>query len=229
MEHSCSPCTGLRGPPVLPRRNAAQILSRTDHPSTITLQKTTSHHEMAMITNGISMRGVRVDGYNLMLQMALIFPEPQPRPKRRGAPRLFPSANFVLQLPAPYTSVGEKRGHSPKSTGEAISHCWEMHLDDTRLLMNETASLRILVTSQSNVIAQFNVEGGGQKSVYLTTPIFHSYSTQTGINERAKTTPKLLKREDRPKQPTLLRSPFLAQHRGHSWHNTTNTCDCSSS
>ena len=61
-------------PPVLPRRNPAQILSRTDHPSAIALQKTMSHHEMAMITNGISMRGVRVEGYNPMLQMALMFP-----------------------------------------------------------------------------------------------------------------------------------------------------------
>ena len=48
--------------------------------------------------------------------------------------------------------------------------------------------------------------------------------TRTCISERAKTTPKLLKREDRPKQTTLLSSPFLAQHRGYSWHNTTNTC-----
>ena len=53
--------------------------------------------------------------------------------------------------------------------------------------------------------------------------------TRTCISERAKTTLQLFKREDRPKQTTLLSAPFLAQHRGHSWHNTTNTCDCSSS
>ena len=39
--------------------------------------------------------------------------------------------------------------------------------------------------------------------------------TRTCISERAKTTPQLLKREDRPKQTTLLSSPFLAQHHEH--------------
>ena len=92
-------------------------------------------------------------------------------PKRPFAPQLFTSPYLVLQLPAPYTSVGEVGGRSPISTGDKFADMLGGALDATRLLMNEQYG-----RSEQSRHRRVQLGRGGEVSVCPTTPnLFSSF------------------------------------------------------